>query len=450
MRHRDVCLAAVVAVAGCGRDRGDSSPTLPATRLSIASAPTDVREGQAAVFSIVAVDTSGASAAFDGTIEVLSNGPVSPSSVLMADGEATATLTLQLGGDGFVRFTTLGLSSAQQYVLVRPPMPARAAGPDLFGSVLAEGTGWDDAGAWSPAAVLAGSEVRLYYASSSGSAVANIGLATSTDGLIFAKVASPVVGPSVSASACHADGADHPDVTGGAGAWVMLYQGRVSGGSRLCRATSADGLTWTPAPGGGPDGSVLTLSTSADVIDNVAIHGPAVVVMPDSTLAMLYGAEGSGEFYDIASSPDDIGALGGAVSSDGIVWSKSYGPMLGGAVEFGVAQFPPFTPEWQLYSVLDPAIERAGTVFHVWASGFGYEDVWRIGRFSGTDLFDLGPHVDGDFDTGEVLGPGPAGNFDDAGALQPSLLTDASGGRRVFYTGIHAADGTRRIGVASY
>lgn len=446
------CWAALAAAGGCGpgdKKKGEPDP-LPATRLSIVSAPTDFREGQPAAFSLVAVDTSGFEAAFDGVIDVVSNGSVFPAATAMIDGEASVGLTFQLGGDGFVRFTTMGLTSAQQYVLVRPPIPVRIPGPALLGSVLAEGIGWDEAGAWAPSAVAAGGGVRLYYASSSGSAVSSIGLAIAPDGLTFTKTGAPIVGPGATASACHADGADHPDVTGHVGAWEMLYEGRSAAGSHLCRATSPDGLVWTPVVGDGPDGSVLTISSSAEVVDNVAIHGPAVVELPNGSYAMLYGAQGLGEFYDIANGPDDIGGLVGAVSPDGITWTKQYGPQAGGAIQFGVSGFPELTTEWQLFSVVDPAVERLGTVFHVWSSGFGYENVWRIGRFASLDLFNLGPHVDGDSDTGEVLGPGTLGDFDDEGVLQPALVAYPAGQHRVFYTGIHAEDGKRRIGVASY
>ena len=456
MRHHHTAAGLVacglaVSAAGCGPDRKKhDDPPLPATRLSIAAAPTDFREGKPATFSIVAVDTSGATAAFDGTIAVVSNGPVSPVSVSMADGEASADLTFQLGGDGFVRFTSMGLTSAQQYVLVRPPIPVRIPGADPFGAVLSEGSGWDSGGAWSPAAIVSGGDVRLYYASSSGAAIANIGVAVATDGLTFAKNPLPIVGPTAAASACHANGADHPGVFGSDGAWVMLYEGRSAAGSHLCRATSVDGIAWTPVAGSGPDGSVLTVSTAAEVVDNVSVQGPEVATMDDGTFRMLYGAHGIGEFYDIANGPDDIGGLVGATSPDGVTWTKAYGPQAGGAIQFGVSGFPKLTTEWQFFSVVDPAIERVGPAFHVWTSGFGYENVWRIGRFSSLDLFNLGPHVDGDSDTGEVLGPGTAGDFDDEGVLQPALVPYPAGAHRLFYTGIRAADGKRRIGAAAY
>jgi hypothetical protein len=101
--------------------------------------------------------------------------------------------------------------------------------------VLQADQAWEGSGVSGPSALRAGGQVWLYYAATGG-----IGLATSADGLTFAKRMEPVL--AIDASAAWETTAPHapsvavfPD-----GTWHMLY----GAGNAIGEATSADGLVW--------------------------------------------------------------------------------------------------------------------------------------------------------------------------------------------------------------
>lgn len=99
-------------------------------------------------------------------------------------------------------------------------------------AVLASDQSWEAADLSHPSALNVGSSVWLYYASGG-----SIGLARSSDGLTFTKVAMPVLGPDAQGPIDSASVAQLPD-----GTFDML----LAQGDSLYEATSADGLTWQP------------------------------------------------------------------------------------------------------------------------------------------------------------------------------------------------------------
>lgn len=108
--------------------------------------------------------------------------------------------------------------------------------------VLKADQSWEGPNLSGPAALLSGGQVLLYYSAAQTSpGSGGIGLATSTDGLTFTKVAGPVLAPDPTmaweTTAPHAPTVSiFPD-----GSWHMLY----GAGDSIGEATSSDGQTWT-------------------------------------------------------------------------------------------------------------------------------------------------------------------------------------------------------------
>jgi hypothetical protein len=122
---------------------------------------------------------------------------------------------------------------------------------------------WEGGSLTGPSALRVGSQTFLYYAAAGG-----IGVATSTDGVSFAKNPAPVLVPDPSVTwettTPHAPSvAQYPD-----GQFRMLY----AAGNDIGEATSADGITWTR----------LDSDPTTPAID--AVFGPTATVDP-STLA---------------------------------------------------------------------------------------------------------------------------------------------------------------------
>jgi len=183
--------------------------------------------------------------------------------------------------------------------------------------VLAADQAWEGAGLSGPSALLAGGQVLLYYAAAGG-----IGLATSTDGLVFTKTAGPVLAPDATAAwettTPHAPTvAVFPD-----GSWHMLY----GAGGSIGEATSADGRTWTRAAGNpvlapSPTVDPTTLPTGAQPpFDEGQVDHP--VMAPQTTLdgrlqvRVLYtgyrpafGATAAGSAIGLAGRYGDSGPL---------------------------------------------------------------------------------------------------------------------------------------------
>jgi hypothetical protein len=102
--------------------------------------------------------------------------------------------------------------------------------------VLAADRAWEGVDLAGPSALRVGSRIWLYYAGAGG-----IGLATSDDGLAFAKTGPPVLGPDArvawETTPPHAPSvAPMPD-----GSWRMFY----GAGRSIGEAASADGVAWT-------------------------------------------------------------------------------------------------------------------------------------------------------------------------------------------------------------
>jgi len=103
-------------------------------------------------------------------------------------------------------------------------------------TVLTADAAWEGGSLSGPSALKVGDEVFLYYAAAGG-----IGVATSTDGVVFTKNRAPVLGPDATVAwettTPHAPSvARYPD-----GQFRMLY----AAGAFIGEASSPDGATWT-------------------------------------------------------------------------------------------------------------------------------------------------------------------------------------------------------------
>lgn len=186
------------------------------------------------------------------------------------------------------------------------------------------------AGAWdswfldTPAMAKVSNVYYLYYygSRSNGMPGASIGLATTTDGVHWARASSnPVLGPGA-ASAWDENWVESPVVLVEGSAWRMYYTGiDAKWQVRIGLATSTDGLVWTKHPGN----PVLDIG-KAGAWDDFAAAVPAVM-KKGSTWQMFYCSISQAEATLGLRAPK----IGYATSTDGVNWTRYAGnPILSG------------------------------------------------------------------------------------------------------------------------
>lgn len=444
-------LLATVA-AGCtgshGDDDDDDTPP-PPYALRFLDTEASPQEELGFHFRVEVTTTDGSQIVpWSGSIAIVSDaGPVAPAAIPVVDGEGAVDLVFEMGGFSPVTFSNPDVQGQLITFNVLPRLPVKSVGAAAFGAVLAEGTtgAWDEDGAWSPAAVADGAGVRLYYASSSSGGAPNIGTAYAADGVTFVKVANPVVGPAAGASACHTNGADRPSIVRLAGgSLVMLYEGVAGTARHLCVATSADGLAFTPQAA-----IAIDVSSVAGQFDTDAVRSGAMVVRTDGSLVAFYGGESALEVDATNIGPESVSGIGTAVSTNGgLAWTKIPGSIYG-------AHFTSYLEStnfnsWDGWGVYKPGVFRDGSVYRVWVSGLSGGGP-RIGLYETIDPNTFVSHIDNLLETlHEVVPAGATDAFDDGGTEMPSVIEDAGGLRRLYYTGRREADGKARIGAATF
>jgi beta-1,2-mannosidase len=105
-----------------------------------------------------------------------------------------------------------------------------------------QGSGWESASVYNPAAVVRDDQVVLLYRAHADDLVSHVGLATSDDGVEFERLPEPVMSPSESYDEF---GCEDPRVTEVDGTYYLTYTGWDRKNALLCLATSQDLVSWT-------------------------------------------------------------------------------------------------------------------------------------------------------------------------------------------------------------
>ena len=219
--------------------------------------------------------------------------------------------------------------------------------------VLSAGSGFDQSDIWL-SVVLKDAGYSMYYSGSDGSRW-RVGLATSTDGIHWAKnSANPILSTGSQGSW------DDNGVWGVSvlkvepGSYRMWYSGKSStdGKTRIGYATSPDGVTWTKYSGN------PVLSPVAGW-ESQGVYVPRVV-SSNGTYHMFYlGNPGTTRTQ-----------IGYAYSSDGIAWTKySSNPVL-------TAGSP---GQWDQTGLIDHAVTLKGSTLTIWYGGADSYNTWQIG-----------------------------------------------------------------------
>ena len=103
---------------------------------------------------------------------------------------------------------------------------------------------WDAVRLAEPSVIRSGDDWHLWFVGFATGQVAAIGHATSTDGIVWTKDAEPVFTGEEEWTRGSVDG---PQVVQAGERFVMTHTTPSRGASGIGFATSADGLTWTPA-----------------------------------------------------------------------------------------------------------------------------------------------------------------------------------------------------------
>ncbi|HEX9052487.1 MAG TPA: hypothetical protein VF841_18315 [Anaeromyxobacter sp.] len=338
----------------------------------------------------------------------------------------------------------------------------KVAGPGPGGAVLGLGApgSFDERGNFTVRAFEDGGTTWLYYGGTDATGdpacpgIADsrwrVGLARSTDGVNFQRVAGTEAGGAVldvgAAGSFDSWLAYRPFVLKDGTIWRMWYNGSaepfncptgtLASDRRIGYAESADGVHWTKRyDGAGPGGSVLPLGAQGEL--DAQQVGYVWVLKDGDQYRMYYSANDALNYWRVAL----------AVSSDGRTWTKVRGKIANGAVlDLG----PPGA--FDAACAYQPSVvkERAD-LYRMW-----YRGCSAPGKFGGPSGGTIGYAESNDGVTwvkipqpgpgGAALGPGPAGAFDSGGLTTPSVSEDASGWT-MYYAGFDTS-GRYLIGLA--
>lgn len=448
--------SAVTACSGGGAGGGGGGERAVAIRVLYEGVDPFFFEETAEPLVFEVIGSSGnVVTSWDGTLALAAErGGVSPVEVEITDGVGEADVFFEAAAENALLVSGEGLADASQYFYGMLSLPSRTAGSGTGGAVIDAGPGWDAGGVWAPAAASSGGSILVWYTGAVGTTAANIGLATSPDGVTFTKETAPVLGPGVAVDPCHADGAEAPSVIAGeSGGWIAFYAGRNATSRHLCRATSPDGRTWTVTPGPLGNGAVLVRATAPNRFDNLGITGAAVARLPDGSLVAFFSGTGTAEVNADNVGPEALSGIGLARSEDdGLSWTRD-GDAFGAGGGFGALFFgaEPVTDgfDWDSRGQYGPSVLVDGDVFRLYLSGIS-DGGRRIGYRVTDDIENWVAHVDNlTHDNHEAIPAGEQGAFDDEHVEYPSVLATPSG-RRIFWTGRRTGDGVRRIGVGTF
>lgn len=105
-----------------------------------------------------------------------------------------------------------------------------------------QGDGWESANLYNPAAIVVDDSVVLLYRAHGHDRISRIGLATSTNGVDFAREGEPVLVPEED---YEAHGCEDPRISRIGETYYLTYTGNSGSNAALCLATSTDLHEWT-------------------------------------------------------------------------------------------------------------------------------------------------------------------------------------------------------------
>lgn len=331
---------------------------------------------------------------------------------------------------------------------------------------LGQADAFDSVGQSEPAVHYDGRRYRLWFVGSDGRH-SRLGIAFSADGVRWFSLRTPVL-----ENAQGVDGAasiQGPSVLQREGYWELWYG---DDAARIRRATSPDGLAWTPAPA-----DAVLARSGWRTWDRDGVAAPTVIfdgasyhmwyAGRDATWRIGYAASADGidwqprapvvlaqragnAFWDewavgrasLLEEGDRLrmwysGHYGrwlilDATSKDGLTWSRAPNNIV-------LTNGP--SGSWDSVEVFGPNVLRDGDTLHMWYTGSNWA-TYRIGYAVSTDngrTWQKSPR-------NPVLDLGPAGSWDSF-SLQGAAVLREGAGYRMWYTG---QNGSRwRIGLAT-
>jgi predicted GH43/DUF377 family glycosyl hydrolase len=284
--------------------------------------------------------------------------------------------------------------------------------------------GWESALVWRPTVVYSGSSFMMWYSGEANNGIDNIGLATSGDGVSWARYAqNPVL--KIRALSWDSGSVQEPWVIYENGEYKMWYTGQQLTTQSITvqsigYATSPDGIQWTKYS----DNPVLTAGKSGDW-DDKWVYRP-VVVSTGSKYMMYYSGR---------SNAGTTGTqVGVALSNDGIHWDKQ-GP---------ASAFSKLTLSrsgWDSYSQFLGGVLKTGAGYMLaYYGSSATNDPYQIGLASSSDGISWFPYPDN-----PAITYGSSGSWNDGGVRHPVLI--AVGDKYYVYYSVDKRNDGTRIGV---
>jgi uncharacterized repeat protein (TIGR01451 family) len=270
------------------------------------------------------------------------------------------------------------------------------------------GGSWDSAEIHDPTVLKDGNTYKMWYSGSNNTTI-QIGYATSSDGITWAKYGSnPVLVPSLSWEGSRVYGAT---VISDTGIYKVWYAGSNGTTTRIGYATSPDGITWTKYG----SNSVLDVGPAGSW-DDKYVSRPSVIKIGATYHLWYTGNDGITD------------RVGHATSFDGITWVKDpANPVL----DIGAPG------AWDWIDVYAPSVVAYGDKYLMWYSGGTLPPKYQTGFAISND------GVTWTRQTG-LISQGAAGSFDSDSADYPAVILEGDQ-FKIWYSGLNSS-GTYNIG----